>query len=315
MYGQFFVLFAIVFTGYFFRKFNIIDDAMNHGLNRFIVYFAYPCMIVHNIGTLDMSGQLMRSFLVTFAISCGMFAVYSIYSYLYCRVRNFPESSSNVAEMAMSSPNNGFMGFPVALIFFGEQGLLLMLAHNAAMNFYFFSYGLLLLRRNAKDRPKTTVTGVLRGFFKVLVNPNILALFIGFAIALLGIDLEGTAIDTYLTSIGNVATPMAMIFIGSSLTGSSPADIIRDRPVIETSLNRLVLVPVLTYLVTILLPIDSLMKSVIVLGSCFPVAATVSMLAEQEGQDQELSSRALFLSTVVSMASIPASISLINILI
>ena len=110
MYGQFFVLFAIVFTGYFFRKYNIIDDAMNHGLNKFIVYFAYPCMIVHNIGTLEMSGQLMRSFLITFGISCGMFALYSIYSYVYCRLRKFPAGSSNIAEMAMSSPNNGFMG-------------------------------------------------------------------------------------------------------------------------------------------------------------------------------------------------------------
>ena len=108
---------------------------------------------------------------------------------------------------------------------------------------------------------------------------------------------------------------MAMIFIGSSLTGSSLKDIIKDRLVVETSLNKLVLIPVLTYLVTIFLPVSSLMKSIIVLGSCFPVAATVSMLAEQENQDQELSSRALFLSTVVSMASIPASISLINILI
>lgn len=103
MYGQFFVLFAIVFTGYFFRKFNIIDDAMNHGLNKFIVYFAYPCMIVHNIGTLEMSGHLMRSFLITFGISCGMFAVYSIYSYLYCKARKFP-SNSNVAEWRCQAP-------------------------------------------------------------------------------------------------------------------------------------------------------------------------------------------------------------------
>ena len=183
------------------------------------------------------------------------------------------------------------------------------------MNFYFFSYGLFLLRRNTEDRPKTTVFGVLRGIFMVLINPNILALFIGFAIAMLGIDFEGTAVDTYLTSIGNVATPMAMIFIGSSLTGSSLKDIIKDRLVVETSLNKLVLIPVLTYVITVFLPISGLMKSIIVLGSCFPVAATVSMLAEQENQDQELSSRALFLSTVVSMASIPASISLINILI
>ena len=83
-----------------------------------------------------------------------------------------------------------------------------MLAHNAAMNFYFFSYGLFLLRRNAKDRPKLTVAGVLRGIFMVLINPNILALFIGFAIALLGIDFEGTAVDTYLSSIGNEAHPL-----------------------------------------------------------------------------------------------------------
>ncbi len=311
MYGQFFVLFAIVFTGYFFRKFNIIDDAMNHGLNRFIVYFAYPCMIVHNIGTLEMSGQLMRSFLVTFGISCGMFAIYSIYSYLYCKTRKFPESS-NVAEMAMSSPNNGFMGFPVALIFFGEQGLLLMLAHNAAMNFYFFSYGLVLLRRNADDKPKMSAAGILKSLLKILVNPNILALFIGFAISLAGIDFEGSAVDTYLTTIGNVATPMAMIFIGSSLVGSSFMDIVRDKIVLETTLNKLFLIPLLTYFVTICLPVSSLMKSIIVLGSCFPVAATVSMLAEQEHQDQKLSSRALFLSTVISMATIPIAIFLIN---
>ena len=315
MYGQFFVLFAIVFTGYFFRKYNIIDDAMNHGLNKFIVYFAYPCMIVHNIGTLEMSGQLMRSFLITFGISCGMFALYSVYSYIYCRLRKFPADSSNVAEMAMSSPNNGFMGFPVALIFFGETGLLLMLAHNAAMNFYFFSYGLLLLRRNSPDKSELTAAGIARGLVKVLINPNILALFIGFAICLTGVDFEGTAIDTYLTSIGNVATPMAMIFIGSSLTGSSIRDIIRDRLVVETSLNKLVLIPALTYLAVIFLPVSGIMKSILVLGSCFPVAATVSMLAEQEHQNQDLSSRALFLSTIVSMASIPAAITVINILI
>lgn len=314
MYGQFFVLFAIVFTGYFFRKFNIIDDAMNHGLNKFIVYFAYPCMIVHNIGTLEMSGHLLNSFLITFAISCGMFAVYSIYSYLYCKLRRFPQNS-NVAEMAMSSPNNGFMGFPVSLIFFGETGLLLMLAHNAAMNFYFFSYGLLLLRRNNSDKDKISVGSIVGGFIKVIINPNILALFIGFAICMLDIDFEGTPVDTYLTDIGNVATPMAMIFIGSSLAGTGIKDIIKDRFVIETALNKLILIPVLTYLIAVILPVSDIMKSIVILGSCFPVAATVSMLAEQENQDQELSSKTLFLSTVASMITIPIAINLINMII
>ena len=53
MYANYLVLFAILFTGYFLRKIRFLDDAMNHGLNKFIVYFAYPCMIVHNLGTLE----------------------------------------------------------------------------------------------------------------------------------------------------------------------------------------------------------------------------------------------------------------------
>ena len=50
MYAKYFVLFAILFTGYFLRKIGFLDDAMNHGLNKFIVYFAYPCMIIHKPG-------------------------------------------------------------------------------------------------------------------------------------------------------------------------------------------------------------------------------------------------------------------------
>ena len=314
MYGQFFVLFAIVFTGYFFRKYNVINDEMNNGLNRFIVYFAYPCMIVHNIGTLDVTGPLLKGFIMTFLISLAMFFIYAVFTKLYGRARSFPENG-NVAEFAMASPKNGFMGFPVALIFFGETGLLYMLAHNAAMNFFFFTYGISLLRRNNPDREKTTVKGVIKGFLKVILNPNILGLFIGFAICLLGIPFEGGPVDTYLTYIGNVATPMAMIFIGSSLVNCSFKDIIKDRLVIESVLGKLIYTPILTYLAVAFLPLGELMKSIVVLGACFPVAATVSMLAEQEGQDQELSSKCLFLSTVLSMATIPLSISLINLLI
>lgn len=53
MYGRYIVLFAILFTGWFLRKINFIDDKMNHSINKLIVYFAYPCLIVHNIGSME----------------------------------------------------------------------------------------------------------------------------------------------------------------------------------------------------------------------------------------------------------------------
>ena len=141
MYGRYIVLFAILFTGWFLRKINFIDDKMNHSINKLIVYFAYPCLIVHNIGSMEATGKVLLSFLITFVLSLALFFLYGFVSRLYAKARKFPESEANVLEFAMASPNNGFMGFPVALIFFGDMGLLLMLAHNAAMNFSFSHTG------------------------------------------------------------------------------------------------------------------------------------------------------------------------------
>src|SRR5665648_1223927 len=62
MYQQFFVLFAIMFSGYFLRKFDIIDYNMNRGLNRFIVYFSFPCLILEKIGTFPMDRTTMNLF-------------------------------------------------------------------------------------------------------------------------------------------------------------------------------------------------------------------------------------------------------------
>ena len=69
MYGQYFVLFAILFTGWFLRKINFIDDKMNHSINKLIVYFAYPCLIVHNIGSLETTGKVLTAFIIAFVLS------------------------------------------------------------------------------------------------------------------------------------------------------------------------------------------------------------------------------------------------------
>lgn len=313
MYGKYFVLFAILFTGWFLRKINFIDDKMNRSINKLIVYFAYPCMIVHNIGTIEMSGTIMAQFLTTFFISLAMFYIYGAITYGYSKARKLPAENSNVVEFAMCLPNDGFMGFPVAMLFFGETGLLFMLAHNAAMNFFTFTYGLKLMRRNESSGAKGTPKGAVKALFRLITNPNIIALVLGFILSLCGGNIP-EAVDEYLVYLGNISTPMAMIFIGSTLTRCRFLDIIKEFRTIEASFMKLVWLPIITLAAVYFLPITPLMKCAIVLGCSFPTAATVSMLAEQENQDEEMACKILFLSTVVSAASIPGTINLLNLI-
>lgn len=313
MFGKYFVLFAILFTGWFMRKINFIDDKMNNSINKLIVYFAYPCLIVHNIGSIDMSGEVITSFLLAFALSLAFFYLYGGVAFGYAKARNFPKDESTILEFAMTTPNNGFMGFPVALLFFGEMGMLLMLAHNAAMNFFIFTYCVKLLRRNEEGTRKATPKRFFKATLKFLLNPNILALIIGFVLSLLG-GLLPEVVDEYLVYIGNISTPMAMIFIGSTLTAYSFKDIIKSRIIIETSIVKLLIIPLITLAVVYFLPIAPVIKCIVVLGGCFPTAATVPMLSEQEGHDPGPGSKALFLSTVASIVTVPLMIKLLMML-
>lgn len=310
MYQQFFILFAVIFTGYALRRLGVIDDAMNNGLNRFIVYFAYPCLIILSIGKLELTEGLLTDFLLMLGLALLMFAVYSIVAYLYASLRKFPRHNANVVEFSMASPNNGFMGLPVALIFFGEKGLLLMIAHNAAMNIYFFSYGLYLLRRNNGSTGGIRPLQILKELVKLLLNPNVLSLIIGLVICLNQLTIPGP-LEQYLGMLGNIATPMAMIFVGSTLTKCRFVEIITNHVVVEAALGKLILMPAITYGLLAFTPLDPLIIATAVLGAAFPSAATVSMLAEQEGQDQKISSQILFLSTLLSMVTVSLALKLL----
>ena len=92
-------------------------------------------------------------------------------------------------------------------------------------------------------------------------------------------------------------------------------EILKDHIVIEGTLNKLIILPLLTYALVILLPVDPLIKAMLILGCCFPAAATISMLAEQEGENETMASKILFLSTVLSIITIPLSIKMINLIV
>jgi len=92
---------------------------MNRGLNRFIVYFSFPCLILEKIGTFPMDKTTMNLFYLVFGIGFALFAVYAGIAFLYVKARHFPKEKAGIIEFAMTSPNTGFMGFPITLLFFG----------------------------------------------------------------------------------------------------------------------------------------------------------------------------------------------------
>jgi predicted permease len=323
MYGQFFVLFALVFSGYFLRKVQVINQGMADGLHTFISYFAFPCLLVYKIGTLDMtSGLAVQLFIITL-LSCGLFVLYSLCARLFVKGLKYPHRVAAVAELSMAAPNNGFMGFPIALLFFGQEGLFLIMGHNIALNLYAFTYGLYNLRRqpgkagepkvhrSRRERFQETRIKAWTVTIRLMINPNIVAMVVGFIICFSHISLNNP-VGIYLEYMANIATPMAMMFIGATLAGTNILDLFRNRIVWESAVAKLILIPAISMLAVVFLPIDPVMKGILIIASALPTAAVISVLVQQEGRDALMASKIIFFTTVMSMGTIPIWMQIIH---
>jgi malonate transporter len=153
----------------------------------------------------------------------------------------------------------------------------------------------------------------LAGAARALVlNPIILSVVVGMAVALFGPELP-RAIDTFASLLADSAGPTALFALGLGLTvhGSSTNEVLsgssafgRARVTIPVAL-KLVLQPLVAFgLAVCVFELEPLWATVAVIMSALPVGATAYVFAERYGAMEQETSRAILVSTVLSVLSI-----------
>ena len=223
--------------------------------------------------------------------------------YFLYRARRYTSDDAPISEFASMSPNNGFMGFPIAFTFFGDIGLLYMVASNIALNTMFFTYGIGLMNRGRNQRKESFVKKLVR-FLSLIANPKVSCAIVGVVLCYNHIMLPSIAMD-YLELVGGVATPLAMISIGTMLAGGfGPKSFVTLR-VMEPTIYKLFLVPAITMLIVSFLPLDPIVKTILVIGNAMPVATTVAILTEQFSRNKSYAGELLAVSTILSIVTVP----------
>ena len=303
-YEQFIIFFLLLITGFLCKKFGIISDGMVSGMNKFIIFIAYPCLILVRTISLEMGDKVFQNFLITILINFLLLLLFGGVAFLLFKARRYDREYANTSEFATISPNNGFMGFPIAVTFFGDIGLLYMVAANIALNTMFFTYGIGLIRRNM-EKPKESAKKKLLRYVGLIINPKVSCAIVGVILCYNHIMLPAVAMD-YLELVGGVATPLAMISIGTMLTGGFGPKTFTKLRVIEPTLYRLFLIPVITLIVVYFLPIDPMVKTILIIGNAMPVATNVPILTEQYGHIRSAyAGEILVVSTLLSMVTAP----------
>lgn len=305
MYGQFFLLFGLIVVGYYCNQKKWLDRETNKNMGSMVMHVTIPALIVSTIANIEITDAILKGFFLSVAAQVAIAIVFGYLVRLYCRWRGTDEKLLPMLDITTGSMNTGFIGLPVATIFFGDAGVIYMSAGVLALNLYLWSYGICVIESvNGKG-----TGGMKRTVKKIATNINCLAIFIGLALSLTGvIAFVPEMVLTFLKKVGELATPLSLIYIGALAGDSGIKSLLQEKKAMEISLFKMILMPLLAWAVMLVVPAGDTAKAVFLLAAALPAAVVVPMMVEQHGYGEKLSSDVVLWSTFLSMITMPVCV-------
>lgn len=153
----------------------------------------------------------------------------------------------------------------------------------------------------AKGSPEAD--GIRSAIHAVRRMPIVYGVFLGGLFQLLNIPL-GKSLQQAIDLVANATVPTIMIVLGMQLAKISVKHLEREK--ISLSLvTKLAISPAIAYVFTLFLPVDEMVKQIMIIMAAMPTAANTTMYALQFNIEPEFVSSATLLSTSLSLATLP----------
>ncbi|NLV28288.1 MAG: AEC family transporter [Methanomicrobiales archaeon] len=288
-----FTLFILIGIGFIAFRLGYISRSGASGLSSLLVNVSIPCLIVESM-QVPLTSDLMQSMkllvlieIVVYAVSFAMAVVIPLFLY-------GSQFETGVLRFMLIFSNLGFMGYPVAYAMFGTESVFYVTLINLPFGFMVFTIGVFLLRPDLARNPD----------LKRIITPGLIASCIGLVLLGTGLTIP-SPVNESISLLGSITTPLAMIVIGTFLAPLPFFSMISDFRVWVISVVRLLVIPFLVLFIIRSFTSDPLLLGIPVLLAAMPVAANTVLLSEEYGVNAELASKGVFISTLLSLGTIP----------
>lgn len=285
-----FNLFVMIGVGFLIRKIHLIGSEGQKTLTDLVLYVVLPCNIAVSFLT-DNSGGLYADCVVVLLISIGIQILSVIYG-KFCFPKQHEDRRRNLAY-AMICSNAGFLGIAVTESVFGSMGLVLTSIYLIPQRIMMWSEGLAIY--SGVSDAKATAK-------KVLTHPCVIACGIGLVLMLTGFR-PPELILTPVQTLARCNTPLSMMVIGMILGEIDLRNLI-DKSIVEFTIHRLLLMPLVVYVVCRLLSVSAIVTGVSVLLAAMPAGATTTMLSAKYNRDPQYATKLVIFTTLCSIPAI-----------
>lgn len=200
--------------------------------------------------------------------------------------------------------NNGNYGTPLVLFVFGEPGLKYAVILMVIQQLIMVTIGVYYAAKGSSEG-----AGMNETMKKVLRVPVMYGALLGALFHFFQIPIGETML-TAIKLVGDAAIPTVMLVLGMQLATISTRNLQIGSLSFALTL-KLIVAPLVAWGLTMILPVDDLLKQIMILLAGMPAAANTTMYALQYDTEPQFVSTATFFSTLASLITLPIILSLI----
>ena len=293
---------VIIVLGYILQVRGWFAESFGPNLSRLIMNVALPVSIFVSVMkylTLDKLISLSGGLLYTFAA----FILGYIVAYVAVIIFKVRPGRRGTMINTFVNANTIFIGLPLNVALFGDQALPYFLIYYISNTISTWTLGVYLMTSDSKSGHSK---GATKFDWKKLLPAPLVGFLVALVFLILRIPIPDFATNT-LTYIGNIVTPLSLIYIGIVLAKAGLNTITFDKDTIVTLIGRFVLGPLVMFVILALTAkgMPSAEFKTFVVQSAAPALAVLPILASQGDGDVEFSTNVVTLSTVLFVVVIP----------
>jgi len=293
------VILGMILVGFIIGEKGWFDDKSRGLLAKLVTQVALPCYMLYTITQRFTAADILKmlpalrfpalSMVILLGIATGVARIFAV-----------RQDRRGLFISMFFNSNTIFVGLPINQALFGDASIPYVLIYYMCNTTFFWTLGTYLIQRDGEGEAQFDLKTSLKKVF----SPPLMGFLLGLVLVMLQIKLPAF-LASDLQYLGNLTTPLSMIFIGLSVSHVGVKQLVLGKEQLLILLGRFLVAPLLMASIVYWVPLPSLMKQVFIIQSAMPVMTNAPVVARLYGADSDYAAVMVTETTLATMVVIP----------
>lgn len=284
--------------GFICIKTGYLTSETKDAISKVIIRVTLPLLMITSLTKLTLDHTKVVNSITTVLCAYVVIGILYLAGIVTSKVFKMDKPREAIHTCMTCFGNVAFIAYPLIQALYGDEGLLYAALFAFASDCWLWTIGVFTLAKVKSSGGSFTAN------LKRMITPSTIGFFISLFMLITGLRFTGIIKDV-LTNVGGITTYLSMLFIGMTLAMVDFRHIYKRVSLFVLTLVKMLAVPLLLICILRFMPFAPLVKYVLVLQAGIPTSTVLVILSDNYGCDTVYSAEGVFITTLLSIGTLP----------